>query len=99
MKKLENMLDYNYNKERIGIDFVCYEHIKDTFYYGIFGDFKLVIDKNTGCFNATKLCEYGGKEFKFWKRLEKSKKMVEYYQVTPAFTKSNCKTTINLTNK
>jgi hypothetical protein len=22
-----------------------YEHIKDTFYYGLFGDFKLVIDK------------------------------------------------------
>ena len=31
----------------------CYEHIKDNFYYGLFGQFKLVIDKNTGCFNAT----------------------------------------------
>jgi len=33
-----------------------YECIKDTFYYGLFGDFKLVIDKATGYFNATKLC-------------------------------------------
>jgi hypothetical protein len=54
--------------------------IKDTFYYGLFGDFKLVIDKSTGYFNATKLCEKGGKEYKKWSRLEKSKKMVEYYQ-------------------
>ncbi len=57
-----------------------YEHIKDTFYYGLFGDFKLVIDKNTGYFNATKLCAEGGKEYKFWFRLERTKKLVEYYQ-------------------
>jgi hypothetical protein len=57
-----------------------YEHIKDTFYYGLFGDFKLVIDKATGSFNATKLCEQGGKNYFNWKRLEKSKKMVEYYE-------------------
>jgi hypothetical protein len=58
----------------------CYEHIKDNFYYGLFGDFKLVIDKSTGCFNATKLCEQGGKPFRQWKILEKSKRMIEYYQ-------------------
>jgi hypothetical protein len=52
---------------------VCYEHIKDSFYYGIFGDFKLVIDKTTGYFNATKLCIEGGKEYRKWSCLEKSK--------------------------
>jgi uncharacterized protein YoxC len=57
-----------------------YEHIKDTFYYGLFGDFRLVIDKSTGFFNATKLCDQGGKNLFNWKRLEKSKRMVEYYQ-------------------
>ena len=59
---------------------ICFEHIKDTFYYGLFGEFKLVIDKATGYFNATKLCNQGGKEYRQWFRLEKSKKMVEYYQ-------------------
>ena len=59
---------------------ICFEHIKDTFYYGLFGDFKLVIDKSTGYFNATKLCHQGEKEYKQWARMEKSKKMVEYYQ-------------------
>ena len=42
---------------------VCYEQIKDNFHYGLFGDFKLVVDKNTGCFNAAKLCQLGGKKF------------------------------------
>jgi hypothetical protein len=65
--------------ENIELSECTYEHIKNTFYYGLFGDFKLVIDKATGCFNATKLCINGGKEYKKWSRLEKSKKMVEYY--------------------
>jgi hypothetical protein len=59
---------------------ICYEHIIQNFYYGLFGEFKLVIDKATGYFNATKLCNQGGKSFKYWLRLEKSKKLVEYYQ-------------------
>jgi hypothetical protein len=66
--------------ENIELSDCAYEHIKDTFYYGIFGDFKLIIDKATGYFNATKLCVNGGKEYKKWSRLEKSKNMVEYYQ-------------------
>jgi hypothetical protein len=66
--------------ENIELSECVYEHIKDTFYYGLFGDFKLVIDKNTGYFNATKLCiEGGNKHFRQWKVLEKSKRMIEYY--------------------
>jgi hypothetical protein len=59
---------------------VCFERIRDTFYYGMFGEFKLVVDKSTGCFNATKLCTDGGKQFKNWSRLEKSKRLIEYYE-------------------
>ncbi|CCV02429.1 hypothetical protein IIV31_057L [Armadillidium vulgare iridescent virus] len=66
--------------ETVLLNDICYEHIKDNFYYGLFGDFKLVVDKNTGCFNATKLCNYGGKKFTNWSRLEKSKKLLEHYQ-------------------
>lgn len=57
---------------------ICFEHIKDTFYYGQFGDFRLVIDKTTGFFNATKLCKQGNKEYKAWFRLERTKKLVDY---------------------
>ena len=66
--------------ENVELSNCIYEHIKDTFYYGLFGDFRLVIDKSTGFFNATKLCDQGGKNLFNWKRLEKSKRMVEYYQ-------------------
>ena len=66
--------------ENVELSNCIYEHIKDTFYYGLFGDFRLVIDKSTGFFNATKLCDQGGKNLFHWKRLEKSKRMVEYYQ-------------------
>jgi hypothetical protein len=59
---------------------ICYEQIKDNFYYGIFGDFKLVVDKETGCFNATKLCSDGGRSFYNWTRLDKSKKLLKFYE-------------------
>jgi hypothetical protein len=49
----------------------------------MFGEFKLVVDKSTGCFNATKLCTDGGKQFSHWKRLEKSKRLIEYYEINP----------------
>jgi hypothetical protein len=64
---------------------VCFEQIRDTFYYGMFGEFKLVVDKKTGCFNATKMCADGGKQFSHWKRLEKSKKLMEYYKSPPPY--------------
>ena len=69
-----------YEGQNYTLSDICYEHIKDTFYHGLFGDFKLVIDKATGYFNATKLCIEGGKRFRDWKVLENSKRMVEYYQ-------------------
>jgi hypothetical protein len=61
---------------------VCFERIRDTFYYGMFGEFKLVVDKSTGCFNATKLCKDGGKKFRNWTCLEKSKRLIEYYEIS-----------------
>ncbi|CCU55398.1 N1R/p28-like protein [Adoxophyes honmai entomopoxvirus 'L'] len=59
---------------------ICYERINDSYHYGLFGDFKLVIDKTTGYFNATKLCNFGGKQFKQWKRLEKSQELIKYIE-------------------
>ena len=65
---------------------LCSEHIKGSFFYGIYGDasspdtcFRLVIDKNTGFFNATKMCQAGGKRFRDWMRLTSSKEMIEHY--------------------
>jgi hypothetical protein len=57
---------------------ICYQQIKDNFYFGIFGEFQLVVDKSTGCFNTTKLCNLGGKMFRQWKCLERSRKIMDY---------------------
>lgn len=59
---------------------VCYEQIKDHYWYGSLGDFKLIINRNTGRFNATKLCNDGGKVFENWYRNKKTKKLIEYYR-------------------
>jgi len=59
---------------------ICYEQIKDNFYYGKFGEFRLVIDKNTGCFNATKLCQLSPKKrFADWTKLSRSQELLDYY--------------------
>ena len=52
----------------LSLEHSCYKQIKGNYYYGIFGDFQLVVDKSTGCFNATKLCELGYKDLLEWKQ-------------------------------
>lgn len=59
---------------------VCYQQIQTNYYYGLFADFKLVIDQATGYFNATKLCLDGGKQLRYWARTKEAKKIVEFYQ-------------------
>jgi len=59
---------------------ICYEQISENFHYGIFGDFHLVIDKNTGYFNATKLCAMADKNFFNWKRLAGTKRLISYLE-------------------
>jgi hypothetical protein len=56
-----------------------YQHIKDTFYYGIFDNFKIVVDKSSGYFNASKLCELVGKIYEDWCNLDTSKTILDYY--------------------
>ena len=57
---------------------VVIEQINENYYRGEFLGLNLVIDKNTGYFNATKLCNDGGKLFKNWKRLDKTKELLKY---------------------
>jgi hypothetical protein len=66
--------------ESMDLSDCTYERIKGTFYYGIFGDFKLVVDRSTGYFNATKLAKEGQKKFDDWKILENSKRLMDYYE-------------------
>ena len=56
---------------------ICYEQIKDDYWYGLYGDFKLIINKHTSMFNATKLCMDGGKRFKKWYENNHSKELIK----------------------
>ncbi len=68
---------------------VCFNHVKYSFYSGILGDVKVIIDKITGYFNASKLCEQGGKDYKKWISLDRSEILLKYYTNCSNLTKSN----------
>ena len=57
---------------------IVIEQINDNYYRGEFLGLDLVIDKNTGYFNATKLCQDGNREFKTWHRTKKTKDLIKY---------------------
>ena len=57
---------------------IVIEQIKDNYYRGEFLGLDLVIDKNTGYFNATKLCKAGNKQFSHWYCLKKTKELLKY---------------------
>ena len=42
-----------------------------------YGDFKVIMMKDSGYINATKLCRDGGKQFKNWFRLDASKELIK----------------------
>jgi len=61
---------------------LCYKKIKENYFNAVFGgEFILIIDKTTGCFNATKFCEYygGNKKFDDWMKLARSKKLINHF--------------------
>ena len=59
---------------------ICYGKIKGNYYYGLYGDLKVIIMKSNGYINATKLCKDGGKRFENWLKIKKSKILVEQFE-------------------
>ena len=57
-----------------------FQPIRDSFYYGYYGQFRVVIDKQDGYIYATKLCSDGGKNFYHWKESKVSKELVSTLQ-------------------
>jgi hypothetical protein len=68
------------NSNSSSLNDVCYKQISENFHYGIFGDSQLVIDKNTGYFNGTKLCAIAKRNFFNWKRLARTIRLISYLQ-------------------
>lgn len=47
---------------------IAFEKICENYWYGAYGEFKVVLMKDNGYINATKMCADGGKKFKNWRR-------------------------------
>ncbi|QRM15796.1 n1r/p28-like protein [Penguinpox virus 2] len=50
--------------------------IDERFCYIKYDKFELIMMKENGFINATKLCKLGGKDFHRWKRLDYSKELI-----------------------
>ena len=60
---------------------ICFEQIKDNYWYGLYGDFRVVMDKTNGYVNATKMCRAGGKDYKDWSGLKGSQQLMQTLEV------------------
>ena len=59
---------------------ICYEQIKDDYWYADYLGFKVVMMKSNCYINATKLCNDGAKRFEHWIDNKHSKGMLNFYQ-------------------
>jgi len=55
---------------------ICYQQIRDDFWMAKYAELDVLIMKDCGWVNASKLCNDGGKRFRDWKRLEQSKRLI-----------------------
>src|SRR3981189_2450346 len=56
---------------------IAFEQIDGNFWYAAYGPFRVVMMKDTGYINATKMCSSGGKEYKEWIKNKSSKELIQ----------------------
>jgi len=56
---------------------LIFEHINDKYAWGNYGEFKVLMMRENGYINVTKLCKDGDKEFRFWRRLDTANNFLE----------------------
>lgn len=72
---------------------LCYELISEPFYYGQYLDLKIVINNETGYFNASRLCSERGKHIHHWLSMNQTIQLVKAYNEEPdmpAWTTNVC---------
>ena len=65
------------NSDYIKLADIAYEQIAGKFWYGSYGVFRVIIMKDCGFINATRLCSDGGKELKHWYENQISKELLQ----------------------
>ncbi len=63
---------------------VAFQQIKDNYYYGAYGEFRVIIEKSNGFINATKMCKVGGKDYYDWSRLKSTHQLIQTLQMVLA---------------
>ncbi|CCU55723.1 N1R/p28-like protein [Choristoneura biennis entomopoxvirus] len=76
----------------LSLVYLCDLNIKDSFYYGAFDKYNIIIDKKTGFFNATHICIKNYKKLHEWLNIKNTIKLIKYYN--NLLFKINNKTTI-----
>src|SRR5438477_5125174 len=56
---------------------VAFEQIQGNYWYGAYGPFRVVMMKDSGYINATKMCNDGGKRFFNWSDLKSSHQLIQ----------------------
>ena len=56
---------------------IAFEQIEDNYWYAAYGPFRVIMMKDTGYINATKLCSSGGKDYNLWARNNAGKVLVD----------------------
>src|SRR3977135_1818622 len=55
---------------------LVFDQIEGNFWFAAYGPFRVIMMKDTGYINATKLCSSGGKEYKEWIKNKSSKELM-----------------------
>ena len=66
---------------------LVFEQIEGNFWYAAYGPFRVIMMKDTGYINVTKMCADGGKSFRHWKENKTSQALMntlEAIQITDA---------------
>lgn len=71
------LADKSNNVHISNLNEIVFENVNDEYGWGMYGDFKVLIHKETGYINAPKLCAQGGKRFENWLKNERSKELIE----------------------
>jgi KilA-N domain len=75
---------------------IIFEQIKDNFYYGAYGEFRVIVDKSNGYVNATKMCKSLDKKFKDWPRLKGSQVLIQTFLSEKVLSHTNSNSDLTL---
>jgi KilA-N domain len=58
------------------VQVIAIDQIRDNYWFGAYGEFRVVADMDNGFINASKMCKDGGKDFFRWSRLKSSEELI-----------------------